>query len=69
MATPRKHPIGTNRTMARRKRLASEGGLEIDLFLDRDAAVALRLLQARWEAPSVNATVVRALFACARRKT
>jgi hypothetical protein len=59
---PRVHPIGANRTMARRKRVVEEGGLVTEVFLEPNVAGALRKLQARWGPMSINAAIERAIM-------
>jgi hypothetical protein len=63
---PRIHPIGTNRTVARRRRIVDDGGTVMEAFLEKPAAVALRALVAHWEC-SASEAIENALVQTAKR--
>jgi len=67
MARPRVHPIGTNRTQVRRKRVVEEGGLVIEVFFTPRAAAALERLRDAWELDSLNEAINQAVVICGLR--
>jgi hypothetical protein len=66
MGRPRIHPIGTNRTMARRRRVLDDGGAVMEVFIEKPGAVALRKLVAHWEC-SASEAIESALVQTAKR--